>query len=156
MKKILKISAMAALAVSTLGLVGCSNDDDITGVSSVTFLGVYPASGDNTGSSNGFTWTVNTASTSVRMECPSGYYFPTALLSNIPADQATVTLTNTSGKTVSGFVADFDTALTASTIAGPVDIAANQAIPLVNNDGGLGVMENIVCVKGAGIDSFTA
>ena len=153
MKKVVKISAIAALA---LGLVACNNDT--AGVSSITFSGAYPTgSAGNTVTKDGFKWTVNGTGNSVRIDCPTNYYVPNVVVSNPPADGGDVTIINKTSNAIQGIGVLFDTAV--STPAGTV-VTATTLAPAVGEDitnqsllpGGI----DMICVPASAVDSFTA
>ena len=78
MKKLVKISAMAALAVSTLGLVACDNNRTDSGNKSITFTGDYSGAefASNTYNINGAELVLNAENPgTAKFTCPSGYVF---------------------------------------------------------------------------------
>ena len=71
---------MAAIAVSTLGLLACDSNNDRTASSKINLTGTYNGTGSD--SSGGFSWDITGSSATIN--CPAGTYIPTAIKNSPP------------------------------------------------------------------------
>lgn len=77
---------MAAIAVSTLGLLACDSNNDRTASSKINLTGTYNGTGSD--SSGGFSWDITGSSATIN--CPAGTYIPTAIKNSPPIGQALI------------------------------------------------------------------
>ena len=144
---------MAALAVSTLGLVACNTNNDTTTNSKINSTGTYNGTGSD--SSGGFSWNVTNSAATIN--CPAGTYIPTAII-NAPPIAAGSDYTYTGSATITSQDLVLDTSggdgsvTSAAAIAVELPIANGETATL--NNGSL--LIDMFCVPASAVDSFTA